>query len=92
MPQSKKKPALVPSPDSPKETKEQKLIRLSDARVTKACKYISLIGNLAAYKPTSADVDSIMSALGGACAQIESRLRGGVKEVIAFSLRTHNST
>lgn len=73
----------------PVETKEQKLIRLSTARVGKACKAISLIGNLAAYKPTDDDVDKIMEALGGQASSVEARLRGVKKEIQPFSLRNH---
>jgi len=70
------------------ETKEQKLIRLATSRVAKACKSISLIGNLAAYRPTEKDVDTIMEALGATCAGVENRLRGVQKGAKPFSLRT----
>lgn len=75
-----------PSPEKPPETKEQKLIRLANARVTKACKYISLIGNLSAYKPTSKDIEAIMTALGESCARVENRLNGTKSESVTFTL------
>lgn len=68
------------------ETKEQKLSRLAAKRVTKACKYISLVGNLAAYRPTDKDIDKMMEALGQSCAQVEARLRGTRKESFNFTL------
>ena len=84
------KPAVVRKPkdvSAPVETKEQKLLRLASKRVSKACKYISLIGNLAAYKPTPSDVDRIMSALGEHCAYVDNRLRGSKSTETAFTLR-----
>lgn len=74
---------------APVETKEQKLQRLAEQRVPRACKYILLIGNLAAYKPTDADTDAIMAALGDACATVDNRLRAVKKSVTPFTLRVH---
>lgn len=86
MAKSVKVPAAEPAPRRT-ETREEILLRLSGPRVEKAVKAISIIGNLAAYKPTSDDVDAIMMALGGACAVAESRLRGGKLTDYSFSLR-----
>lgn len=74
--------------ETPIETREQKLLRIANRRVPKAIKAISMIGNLAAYKPTQEDVDSIMSALGEMCALVEARLRGNAKQTVGFTLRT----
>ena len=70
----------------PDETREQKLTRLANARVTKACKYIALVGNLACYKPTPGQVDKIMSALGESCARVNNRLDGVRRESITFRI------
>jgi len=75
--------------DKPVETREQKLIRLAAARTTKASKYILLLGNLAAYKPTGEDIDAIMGQLGSVCAQVEGRLRGVQRDMQPFILRHH---
>lgn len=68
------------------ETREDKLVRLAEARVSKACKYIGLIGNLAAYKPNGEQIEQIMQALGMACARVNNRLDGVKGESIVFSL------
>lgn len=68
------------------ETREQKLMRLAEARVTKACKYISLVGNLAAYRPNAAQIELIMKALGESCANVNNRLDGGRKDSVTFRL------
>lgn len=68
------------------ETREDKLIRLAEARVNAACKRIKLIGNLAAYKPTAAQTEQIMQALGMACANVNNRLDGVKAESIVFSI------
>ena len=73
--------------DKPVETKEEKLIRLANRRVRMAVKYIGLVGNLAAYKPTEADITNIMSTLGAACADVENRMMGTRKATIGFTLR-----
>jgi hypothetical protein len=78
-------PTAVPS----KETREEKLLKLANKRVPKALNAIRLIGNLAAYKPTEADVTAIEQALGEAVADVLNRLQGGVKVSTAFTLRTH---
>jgi len=83
----KKKVPHVIDTSEVKETKEQKLLRLAAARVQKACKAISLIGNLAAYAPTDEDIDRMMAALGDQCASIENRLRGRLTKLAPFSLR-----
>ena len=70
----------------PDETREEKLIRLANARVTKACKYIALVGNLAGYKPTPGQVDKIMAALGESCARVNNRLDGVRRESITFQI------
>lgn len=69
------------------ETKEQKLVRLTNARMSKVLKGIYLLGNLASYKPTSSDVDTIMTALGEACGHVEGRLRGAKSASSPFTLR-----
>jgi hypothetical protein len=86
MSNTKRKPKTV-DPEAPKETKEDKLRRLANARVTKACKYISLCGNLAAYKPTLEDAEKIVGALANACQSVETRLSGATKTVVTFSLK-----
>ena len=70
----------------PDETREEKLVRLANARVTKACKYITLIGNLAAYKPSDKQVEKIMSALGESCARVNNRLDGVRRESVTFRI------
>jgi len=72
--------------EKPVETKEQKLIRLANYRVTKACKYINYIGNLAAYKPTESQIDKMVEALGQSCARVEARLKGTRSESISFQI------
>jgi len=86
MPDKKKAPHVNATPEV-KETKEQKLLRLAASRVQKACKAISLIGNLAAYAPTDEDIDRMMAALGDQCASVENRLRGRRTKLTPFSLR-----
>jgi hypothetical protein len=79
-----------PKPQQPVEvveSKEDKLVRLAGKRVEKACKAISLLGNLSTYRPTTADVDAIMSALGETCSAVENRLRGAKKHSYVFALR-----
>lgn len=71
-------------PINPNETKEMKLSRLANKRVTSAIAKIRLIGNLAAYKPTEPQVDKIMEALGASCAGVDARLRATVKTEVAF--------
>lgn len=71
------------------ETREQKLVRLANARVNKACKAISLVGNLAAYKPTLEVSAEIMAALANACDGVEKRLTGVQKQATTFSLALH---
>ena len=68
------------------ETREAKLVRLANARVTKACKYIGLVGNLAGYKPTPGQVDKIMTALGESCARVNNRLDGVRRESVNFQI------
>lgn len=68
------------------ETREQKLARLADARVTKAIRYISLCGNLAAYRPTGDDITCIMGALAEACSNVHNRLEGTRRDSITFRL------
>lgn len=68
------------------ETREQKLIRLATKRVVKACRYIRFVGNLSAYKPTDAQIDKMMEALGESCARVDARLRGTRKDDIKFDL------
>jgi len=60
--------------------KKVKLKELAEKRVPAAIEKIRLIGNLAGYKPSSQQVDKIMSALCDACKKIEGRLRGNVEE------------
>ena len=70
------------------ETKEQKLKRLAAARVSAALVKIRLIGNLAAYKPTPEQSQSIIAALNEAVSVVESKLTVTTKEVssTAFTL------
>lgn len=82
---TKTKPEAKPEDKAP-ETREQKLVRLANARVTKACKYISLVGNLAAYKPTDAQIAKIMAALADSCARVENRMTGTRTESISFTM------
>jgi hypothetical protein len=73
-------------PVDPNETKEQKLVRLANKRVTNACKYIRYCGNLAAYKPNEAQVKAIMTALAESCAAVNNKLEGVRSESITFRL------
>lgn len=61
-------------------SKQERLVRLANARVPKAVKAISLLGNLAAYGPTEEQAQKIVSAL-----QI-------AVEAVADKLRTTNTT
>lgn len=70
-----------------KETRDEKMIRLGEKRVAKAMNSIRLVGNLAAYRPTDKQVDTIMEMLGSTCASVEARLRGTRRDTIHFSLR-----
>lgn len=80
------KKTATPVPDAPVETREAKLKRLATSRVMKARNGIRLLGNLSAYKPTDADVDKIMQAIGETCAAVEARLRGTRKDSTEFTL------
>ena len=74
-----------PPPDN--ESKHDKLTRLANARVTRACKVIMQIGNLAAYQPSESEVEKMMQALGESCSNVQNRLNGIRRESITFSLR-----
>lgn len=74
------------APVDPNETKEQKLSRLANKRVTLACKYIRLVGNLATYKPSAKQIEKIMLALGESCAAVQNRFEGTRKESVTFRL------
>ena len=69
------------------ESIHDKLIRLSAFRVTRACKLIQQIGNLANYKPSEPEIERIMQALGESCASVQNRLNGIRRDSITFSLR-----
>lgn len=47
------------------ETKQQKFVRIAEPRVTRACKAVSLLGNLAgsSYKYTEEQVDAMFGAV-----------------------------
>ena len=47
------------------ETKEQKFVRIAEPRVTRACKAVSLLGNLASssYEYSEAQVDAMFGAV-----------------------------
>jgi len=87
---------VTPAAETPKpvkvrtavpESKHDALVRLADKRVTKACKCIALVGNLAAYKPSALEIERIEQTLGEACARTINRLNGVRNESITFSLR-----
>ena len=84
---SKPKKVVKPA-DAPEavETKEDKMVRLGTARVTRACNAIRLIGNLAAYKPTEAQIALIEETLGQSCSSVVMRLRGTRKDSFTFTL------
>jgi len=73
-------------PETPKETREDKLIRLGIKRVSNACRYINLVGNLGAYRPTDSQIAQIEEALGLSVAQTLNRLRGTRRESVTFTL------
>lgn len=68
------------------ETREQKLVRLANKRVANAIAKITVIGNLAAYKPTGEQIEKIMTALGESCARVQNRLEGTRKDSVTFTL------
>lgn len=82
---SSKKPVTLDVPVV-EETREQKLARLANKRVTAALNKIRLIGNLSAYKPTDEDVDKICVAIADAAQRLEARLRGVRREHADFTL------
>lgn len=47
------------------ETKQQKFVRIAEPRVTRACKAVSLLGNLASssYEYTEEQVDAMFGAV-----------------------------
>lgn len=47
------------------ESKEQRFVRIAEPRITRACKAISLLGNLASsgYSYTDAQVDAMFTAV-----------------------------
>jgi hypothetical protein len=65
MPAKKKtaKPAVESTVEKITESRDQKLARLAPKRVNIALNRIRLIGNLAAYRPTDAQVDKICQTL-----------------------------
>lgn len=75
------------TPINPNESKHDKLIRLAGARVTKACRAIQLVGQLANYKPSANEIAAMERALGESCAACINRLNGVRKESIVFTLR-----
>lgn len=87
MPRTKKK-----SPKSPtevptvKESREEKLTRLAAKRMHAAVTKIRLIGNLAAYKPTEAQINKLMEHLGESCARVDARLRASAPIEESFTL------
>jgi len=70
----------VPKEKKATPSKQERLVRLANARVPKAVKSISLLGNLAAYGPTEEQAQKIVSAM-----QI-------AVEAVADKLRTTNTT
>lgn len=59
----------------PNETTEAKLVRLASARIPKAIRAIQLVSNLRTYKPTEAQVDTIIKALVEQVAETRDALR-----------------
>jgi hypothetical protein len=66
---------------------ELKLLELSAKRVTKACNAITLVGNLATYRPTEEDAEKIMKELTDACMFVAQRLAGVKRDKTKFTLR-----
>jgi uncharacterized protein (UPF0264 family) len=66
--------------------KHEKLSYLANKRVPIAIKRIKLCGNLAAYKPTTAQVDAIVGALVQALDDAKDRLYRTKREKQAFLL------
>lgn len=83
--QTKSKPATT-QPVKAIETREEKLSRLAQKRVTIALTKIRLIGNLAAYKPTTEQVNKIIETLATACQAIDARLRAAAPTEGQFTL------
>jgi len=81
-----KKTTATASVSTSKETKEQALVRLATNRVGKALKALDIVGNLGAYKPTEAQVKSIIVALDNRLSEVEGRLKGSKTEAAGFTL------
>jgi hypothetical protein len=69
-----------------KEARESAFKRLAIKRVNKALKALSLIGNLASYKPNISQVGTIERALTDAHNNTIERLKGTAKSVGSFTL------
>lgn len=67
-------------------TRQEALVRLASKRVGKALKALDLVGNLAAYKPTEAQVKSIMTALDARLQELDGRFKGTTKQAAGFKL------
>jgi len=69
-------PIPVKKPDPKLEPDKQPLLKkLAAKRVPKAVKAIQLVGNLASYAPTDAQINAILTALTRAVNEVENRLR-----------------
>lgn len=88
MPTKKSTPKAKPVTDTsiPKESKEQKVVRLGTKRVNAAITKLRLIGQLATYKPTSEQVDKIEQQIGSSCAAMMNKLRMNRKAEETFTL------
>lgn len=82
---TKKAPATTEA-EAPTETRDQKLARLAAKRMNAALTKIRLIGNLAAYKPTTVQVDKIAETLATAVQAIDARLRASAPSEEGFIL------
>jgi alpha-acetolactate decarboxylase len=72
--------------EQPTETKEAALKRIAGKRVPKAVKAISVLGNLASYKPTPAQAQAIVDEIERATKAVKARLLSGTQAAAEFVL------
>jgi len=85
---AKPKKTATPAADKPAETKAEKFARLGMARVPRAIKAITNIGNLAGsgYESTTEQREKIVTALESAVAAVKARFSGTSDKGPTFTL------
>jgi hypothetical protein len=85
---AKKSSTTTKTETKPTETRQQKFVRLANARVSKAVKAIYNIGNLGGtgYESTQEQRDKVVAALTDACESVRVRLNKEQVKPSGFTL------